>query len=596
MKAKIYEPNGSQNAPAAQGGFMRTLKLTSLAGIFLGIAMMSILMIAAPPPAFAQFSEIYDKYYSGSGDWSVDDNWNNSGMGWGQPTFSDDAYIMNDNMVTITADYEEAANLHVGHQDDVSYNDHTGAIEMSSGSLNISGNLEIGDYNSGASTGSFTQSGGAVAIGTGTGSGYLTITNGSVYNYSGGTLSVPEAIGNGTGTFKITGDATDNITAPNGINVDSLEVSDSGTFSQNGMTINTSGDLTLGASSDGTYNYESGTLAIGGDITTGSGTGTLNIEGDATSSVTVSGNDISVTNFNVGNGSGKSGTFILTSGKTLTAADEIIGKSGTGRFTQSGGENTVTSASTLTIAEEAGSSGTYQLTGGTLSTNAISFGSGTGTFEMDGSGAILRVTDSITSVNPGTVNLISGTFLGSPDITNTNVTIGSNVTVDPGFPVATQTISGGNQTWKGGGIFVFNIHNATGAPGVGWNFMNFINGAGFDFLLGGGFGNFNIDIQGFAAEGVPGDPLNFDPNQNFNWAFVNATGITGFDPDLFNLSVSGFTGVTADKFSISADSSGLKINYEGEGPAPVVPEPATVVSIIGGFAVAGLRRLFKRRS
>jgi autotransporter-associated beta strand protein len=59
----------------------------------------------------------------------------------------------------------------------------------------------------------------------------------------------------------------------------------------------------------------------------------------------------------------------------------VVGVAGTGIFTQSGGTNTTNA---LTIASYAGSNGTYNLNGGTLTTKSLSSGSGTAAFNFGG--------------------------------------------------------------------------------------------------------------------------------------------------------------------------------------------------------------------
>jgi len=71
--------------------------------------------------------------------------------------------------------------------------------------------------------------------------------------------------------------------------------------------------------------------------------------------------------------------------------------------------------------------------------------------------------------------------------------------------------------------------------------------------------------------------------------------INGFSADKFNFSIiGGFVGVGTYKFNMTMDGGNLMLNYDSDAPQPI-PEPATVVSIIGGLIVAGLRRVLKRK-
>ena len=89
--------------------------------------------------------------------------------------------------------------------------------------------------------------------------------------------------------------------------------------------------------------------------------------------------------------SGSSGSYALNSGE-LTTASESVGYTGTGNFTQSAGINTT---SLLSI----GNSGTYTLTGGTL--NLIAGLSNKGTFNLTGSTATINATSAILDLNRG---------------------------------------------------------------------------------------------------------------------------------------------------------------------------------------------------
>jgi autotransporter-associated beta strand protein len=73
---------------------------------------------------------------------------------------------------------------------------------------------------------------------------------------------------------------------------------------------------------------------------------------------------------------------IEMSGGSLSLGSAYIGDTGTGIFTQSGGTNTIASA--LVLGSSTDSSGTYNLTAGTLITKSISKGSGTAAFNFGG--------------------------------------------------------------------------------------------------------------------------------------------------------------------------------------------------------------------
>ena len=84
--------------------------------------------------------------------------------------------------------------------------------------------------------------------------------------------------------------------------------------------------------------------------------------------------------------SGSSGTYTL-SGGSLSAVVESVGIFGTANFTQSGGTNTIPSSTgwALYLGSNVGSNATYSLSGGSLSVpNEFVGYSGTGTFTQSG--------------------------------------------------------------------------------------------------------------------------------------------------------------------------------------------------------------------
>jgi hypothetical protein len=222
-----------------------------------------------------------------------------------------------------------------------------GTYNLSAGNL-TAGYEIIGDFG----TGTFTQSSGSHTVANNLYLGNTSLGNGT-YNLSAGSLSASsETIGySGTGSFTQTG----------------------GTHTVSSIT------LGLNTGSNGTYNLDGGMLNVG-NILNGSGTDTFNLDGGT---LNLTGSVIGVDTFRVGNASGSNGNFILGGGKALAVSSEFIGVSGTGSLTQTGGMHTV--AGSLNMGTNGGSSGTYNLNGGTLNVGGnIVNGAGTSTFNLDG--------------------------------------------------------------------------------------------------------------------------------------------------------------------------------------------------------------------
>jgi len=280
------------------------------------------------------------------------------------------------------------------------------AFVQNGGAGDISGNLTLGTC--AGDGGTYTLAGGTLSVAGGIlrdtcgGAGILKIDGGTLTVGGGdGAITVYDfhvastASSNGSHTLSGTG----SLMATNEEYIGDAGV---GTFHQNGGT-NITPTLSIGtqAGSNGVYNLNGGTLTAGA-VATGAGTSTLNIDGgvlsvgstydptNSTGGATVPNNpnvfgggngSISVVNFNVGNAVNSNGNHALTGTGTITAVNETIGNSGTGTLTQTGGTNTVTN--TLTLAANAGSSGTYNLNGGRLNAANITVNSG-GTFNFNG--------------------------------------------------------------------------------------------------------------------------------------------------------------------------------------------------------------------
>jgi outer membrane autotransporter protein len=128
---------------------------------------------------------------------------------------------------------------------------------------------------------------------------------------------------------------------------------------------------------------------------------------------------------NIAAGSGTGIVNVAGTGAALSAASElIVGNSGTGTLTLGSG-GTVASP-IISIASEPGSSGTLNVLGGTLQTDSIAFGPGSGTFNLD------PATDyNLTArmSGPGAFNVLSGNVIQTGDSSgftgNTNLARGN---------------------------------------------------------------------------------------------------------------------------------------------------------------------------
>jgi len=251
----------------------------------------------------------------------------------------------------------------------------SGSYNLSGGNLNIERTLLVGEYG----IANFTHSAGTnqasdlllMASQGGSGTYNLSgtanlITDYVAYGHTGGTNVFNQSGGTHNSAYEYLGYLGDS------------------TYNQSGGTHTVSSTFVMGSYAGGTYNLRGGMLTVNAPtgISNGAGTSTLNIDGGT---LTVGGGNgsIDVDNLYLGSAAGFTGSHILSGTGTFTASNEYIGNSGSGTFTQTGGTHTVTS--TLAIAQNAGSSGTYNLQGGLLDASIIDIvNAGTATFNFTG--------------------------------------------------------------------------------------------------------------------------------------------------------------------------------------------------------------------
>jgi hypothetical protein len=255
-------------------------------------------------------------------------------------------------------------------------------------------------------SGTFNQTGGTHtvdgAIGTAPGTGSLTLAFGpesqGSYTLSGGDLQVKgnEFIGVvGQGTFTQTG-GTHTIGSPANFTGD-LSLAYADQFGQN-------------AARYGQYVLDGGSLTVGNNVFVGyDAVGTFS----QTQGVHTIGNRLALGRLTFAGTAGTpedvigNGTYNLSGGQ-LTSASADIGDLGVGRLNQSGGTYAISGQ--LTIGKETNAVGTVELSSGTLSAGSVVVGSiGTGALSIHKTG-LLQTAGTLTIGSRGTVNLSGGTF------------------------------------------------------------------------------------------------------------------------------------------------------------------------------------------
>jgi hypothetical protein len=375
--------------------------------------------------------------FTGTGYWKnafITGSWSN-GNSWsalspagtdnaGEPGAGSTVYIANSDGTprTINYDYTGAAitlnSLIIDLTDGVP--PATTTLSMTANSL-TSTSESIGEFGSGT----LDQSGGANSI-------------------SGGSLYIGDLAGS-TGTYLLSGNGS--------LTVDGSEYigfAGTGTINQSGGTHTTSAGqfLHIGYLTDSTGHY----ILSGGSLTAGGieylgfgGTGTFDQSGGT--------NTITAGNvFYIGFNSGSNGVYTLGGAGALTAnGGEYIGASGVGTFNQMGGTHSV-QGGPLCLACFSGSTGTYTLSGGTVTVG--------GSLYVGGS-----------AVGPGGTGNVTVSGSGDLSVAGTLMVYGtpiSSVTLSGGTIEAGSIVNQGGLTINSGALSVGDVTlNSASMLGIG---------------------------------------------------------------------------------------------------------------------------------
>jgi hypothetical protein len=280
-------------------------------------------------------------------------------------------------------------------------------------------------------------------------------------NYQGGYLQDPGGIVSGPGQI-----------ANDGGFVDPAELDLTGSFTQTGGIANF-GQI----DDDGAISISGGlVVATAGEYVGNNATGSFSLS----SAINIIGNSNGLV---VGNTSGATGWFTLGASGVLTSGgSEIVGLNGAGNFDQTGGSNTIATNGFyyLTLGNNAGSTGSYALSGtGSLSSSYEFVGAiGAGTFNQSGGINSVNVSLSIGN-NPGGMGLYAmsagtltaGQIAVGPVGTGTFNQSGGLVTVGAaGLSLGANAGSSGTYVLSGGMLTAPNIYvggSSTGAGGTG---------------------------------------------------------------------------------------------------------------------------------
>jgi autotransporter-associated beta strand protein len=264
-----------------------------------------------------------------------------------------------------------------------------------------------------------------------------------------------------------------------------------------------------------------------------------------------------------------------------TATNSVV--TGTGSLIKNG-------AGTLTINSGTTYGGATTISGGKLAlagsgtlanTPTIIVGAST-TFDVSGLTA--------SSYTLGSVQTVGG----SGTILSTGKTVVANGTLSPGNSPGTLTQDGGSLQLGVGGDYNWQIHDADGAAGTGYDTTSLINGATLDLSLLSAGNTYNINLWSLSGIGpdVSGNAIDFNNTLAYSWTlFSTGTAITGFSTDKFTINTGAFNGTTG--FSNALGGGTFSVGLSGDNTDLVlkftsVPEPNA--ALLGSLSIIALLR------
>jgi hypothetical protein len=367
-----------------------------------------------------------------------------------------------------------------------------------------------------------------------------------------------------------------------------------------------SGGLGGGGGSDGSGIGTAGTNGLGGGG--GGGTGSTAANGGSGIVIVRYAGAQAGTGGTVTAGTGSAAgqtlhTFTTTGSSALDLSgldlNTRLGVTLTGAIT-GGGDFVYDGPGRLTLTQNNTYTGTTTISAGTLAL------SGTGSIAdssqiVIGSGATFDITGVTGSFSLGANQTLSGTgtFLA------TGKTIVATGTLSPGNSPGTAIQDGGTLQLAADANYNWQVYDASGLAGTGYDTTSLINGATLDLSALSSVNPYNINLWSLEDIGpdVNGDAINFDNTQIYNWTlFSQDTSISGFSADLFAINVGANNGTSG--FSNDLNGGTFTVSVGGVSNNSImlnfipVPEPSTLalLAAVGGLAGIGYSRRRSRRA
>ena len=417
----------------------------------------------------------------------------------------------------------------------------TGTLRLTTGSpiettdkvIDLSGTTGGGSII--AANATITMTGNLAMSGTGNKTLFFT-SSGSSNTFN---LTYSGLIAEGAGSvlsLTFAGSGNGNHTLTNASNSFSGAVSIAGNTSGTTTTLNVAGIGNTGAAS---YLGKNSTINIGASS---SGTNILKYTGTGETTDKVI-NLASTSNSNQASldASNASGLLKFTSDFTATgtASSKVLNLIGTGNAEIAGAivNNTSGNVTNVTNVTKSGA-GTWTLSGNNTYT---------GTTTISGGTLVISGTNSGSAITVSSGGTLAGTGTGG------DTTVNSGGKISPGNSPGILTVGG--LTLNGNGTYTWEMADATGAAGTGWDQ---INATGLLTIGSNATSTFKIAITSSGA------PTNWDyTTTNQTWDIINYGSISGFNASYFTLNSTAFGGdLTPDSsWSLVDTGSALRLTY-----------------------------------
>lgn len=177
------------------------------------------------------------------------------------------------------------------------------------------------------------------------------------------------------------------------------------------------------------------------------------------------------------------------------------------------------------------------------------------------------------SLASGDYSAMPGGTLGGNGILGGNTIVSGEGTLAPGNDLGTLSVTQ-DVFWNAGGNLNWQIHDADGLPGSGWDFLQIGNELVIEATE---TEPFQINLWSLAAvepQAITGNAFNFRNSSDYTWRIASATGgITGFSAERFQVNVSpvngtgGFTNpLNEGVFSVVQHGNDLNLVFESAYP------------------------------